>query len=123
MSTEEVLSDDSGALPPRKDMAAPLTEWGPWKRFKLMDQRDCPHNYITAFQQPFELHTCSLQRHTAALHSYHSCKQECAVTDIALCGTLGQGYAPWELKPPRLFAYRVFGLKTEGGLEKTKDQT
>lgn len=46
--------------PPEKRHGSPLTEWRLQNHFKLMDLRDCPHNYITAFQQPFELHTCSL---------------------------------------------------------------
>lgn len=68
MSTEEVFSDDFRAPLPRKDMAAPPTEWGLLNHFKLMDLRDCPHNYITAFQQPFELHTCSLDTPQHFIH-------------------------------------------------------
>lgn len=58
---------------------------------ELMDLRDCPPNYITEFQQAFE----PRNRSSATLqHLIHSSELECAVTDMALLGTLEKGWAP-----------------------------
>lgn len=87
-----------------------------------MDLRDCPHNYITAFQKPFELHALQLGD-TTALHSYHSSTVECAMTDMALMATFEQGSSPWDWKPPHPSAYKLLDLKQRVGTVKTKDQT
>ena len=73
--------------PPQKRHGSPLTEWGLQNHFKLMDLRDCPHNYITAFQQAFELHPYSSG---TPQHFIHGSTVECAMTDMALLGALNK---------------------------------
>lgn len=107
--------------PPEKRHSGPLTEWRLQNHFKLMDLRDCPHNYITAFQKPFELHTCSLGTPQPFIHII-----------APQWNVLWQIWLSWALlnkvalhgtgNPLNPSAYKFVDFKQRVGTAKTKDQ-
>lgn len=112
-----------------KDMAAPLAERRLQEHFKLLDRRSGRGTVHIIPSQHFSgpLSSTLTPRTLRIALSYQRSAVECAMTDMALSGTLAQSCAPQDRQPPppstpplRLSAYKFVDFKPEGGPGKDK---